>query len=74
MGAFDALILVISLIILFLVSVRAERGALCENRESRLEISLSSKESIAFVLFLAVILFGFYGRGYDASAFIYASF
>lgn len=74
MSACDILILIISLAVLFSVSVLTERGAFDKTGERALSLSISSKESIVFILLLAVIVFGFYGRGYDASAFIYASF
>ena len=35
---------------------------------------LARKETLLFVMVAVIILFGCYGRGYDASAFIYATF
>ena len=37
-------------------------------------ICISRKENAVLLLLLIVIIFGCYGRGYDASAFIYANF
>ena len=75
LGSADSIILVISLIIMAAVSAAeelweedAESGALMT------KLSTARRESLIFIMLLGVMIFGFYGRGYDASAFIYSNF
>lgn len=68
----DYLILAVSLLIVFVVSFFQERGiAIRESIHSR---ALPVRILVWYGLFLAVILFGAYGIGYDASQFIYNQF
>ena len=75
--ASDAAVLAIGLLALLMLSLRAEKGkgflGLYTEREASAKL-LSRKETALLCMVVLVILFGCYGRGYDASAFIYANF
>ncbi|MBP3701290.1 MAG: MBOAT family protein [Lachnospiraceae bacterium] len=68
----DYIILALSLVVVFVVSFLQEKGVAI--RESIAAKALPIRVAIWYGLFLAVILFGAYGIGYDASQFIYNQF
>lgn len=76
----DWWVLLLSLAALAAVSVKKEREAARENQcpERVRDTGKQREEARAlvtcFCLLFLVLLFGFYGQGYDASAFIYAQF
>ena len=75
LGSADSIILVISLIIMGAVSAAEElweKGA--DSGALMTKLSPARRESLIFIMLLGVMIFGFYGRGYDASAFIYSNF
>ncbi len=67
----DIAVLIVSLLILFGVSVLQEKESICD-RLSRYNIVL--RWGILFAGLFAVIIFGSYGPGYDAAEFIYQGF
>ena len=65
-GTPDILIILAGLLTVFYVSLKRELGhPVCSSARRR---------DLIGVLIFTVIVLGFYGRGYDASAFIYAAF
>jgi D-alanyl-lipoteichoic acid acyltransferase DltB (MBOAT superfamily) len=68
----DYIILLLSLLLVFLVSLFQEKGLAI--REAVATFAFPVRFIIWYGLFLAVILFGAYGIGYDAAAFIYNQF
>ena len=68
----DYIILALSLVVVFVVSFLQEKGV--SVRETIAAKALPIRVAIWYGLFLAVILFGAYGIGYDASQFIYNQF
>ncbi len=63
--------LVLSVIILFCVSILRERGY---DVDSLIRQNIVVKCFCFFVIFMTIVLFGCYGTQYDASQFIYAGF
>lgn len=68
---FDYLILVLGLLILVLVSLLQRKGSV---REQIAAMRAPCRFAVWYGLFLAVLIFGAYGIGYDASQFIYNQF
>lgn len=68
----DYIILALSLVLVFVVSLLQEKGVCV--RESIASHAVPVRVLVWYGLFLAVILFGAYGIGYDASQFIYNQF
>ena len=68
----DYLILALSLVLVFVVSLLQEKGV--SIRETIATKALPVRVAVWYGLFLVVILFGAYGIGYDASQFIYNQF
>jgi len=69
---YDYIILIIGIIIMFLVSLFSRDDV--SVRVKMLKFPLAARYVILAALLLAVILFGSYGIGYDASSFIYNQF
>lgn len=68
---YDFGILIISLIILLIVELLSRRES---SREKLLKQNIVFRWGIIYVLTFSVIIFGCYGAGYDAAAFIYRGF
>lgn len=70
----DLIVLVLAMILLASVSVREEY--MTESGKQHRESSDIERQGVGWCLCLAflVLIFGYYGRGYDPSAFIYAQF
>lgn len=68
----DYMILLLSLLLVFFVSLFQEKGLAI--RESIASLAFPVRFVLWYGLFLAVLLFGAYGIGYDAAAFIYNQF
>ena len=68
----DYIILICGIVLMFLVSLFSRRDE--SIRSKLLRIPMGVRYAIYFALLLAVILFGSYGIGYDASNFIYNQF
>ena len=62
----DVILVLMGLILIFAVSYFRETG--------KKPGPLAMREDLALLMLMLVIVFGCYGRGYDASAFIYAAF
>ena len=67
----DYIILILSVTLVLVVSLIQRSGSV---REKFAERPILLRYTAYFVMFLAVILFGAYGVGYDASQFIYSQF
>ncbi len=67
----DFVILVVSLIVLFVVQLLARKG---DVREKLFKQNIVFRWTVLYILIFAVIIFGCYGEGYDATAFIYRRF
>lgn len=72
LSAADYVILLLALVLVFVVSLLQERGVAI--REALAAQSFAVRMLVWYGLFLAVLLFGAYGIGYDASQFIYNQF
>ena len=68
---YDLAILIVSLLILFIVQFLARKR---DVREKLLEQNIVFKWGILYILIFFIIIFGCYGVGYDATAFIYRQF
>lgn len=68
----DALILAVSLVIWFIISVFQERGV--EIREAMAEKNVVVRWAFYLLAIAAVVIFGAYGSGYDGAEFIYREF
>ncbi len=68
----DFYILVISTIIFFVVSLLQEKGYKIREKISKQNIIF--RWTLYYGIIFAIILFGIYGKGYDASGFIYGQF
>lgn len=68
----DYVILLLSLVLVFIVSLAQERGV--SVRRAVAARALPVRVLVWYGLFLIVLLFGAYGIGYDASQFIYNQF
>ena len=67
----DGFILFTSLVFLLLVSLRQERGSVRDAIDARGTVV---RWGVIIIGILAVIIFGVYGAGYDASRFIYMQY
>ena len=65
-------IAIIAIVILIIVSVLKEKGI--SIRESIGKMNIVVRWAIYIVAFYSVVIFGIYGQGYDASAFVYMGF
>ncbi len=65
------IVVVVALLVLFVVSVLQTKGSV---REKIADRNIVLRWSIYYALLFAVIIFGIYGPGYDASSFIYEAF
>ena len=68
---YDLAVLLISLIILFIMQFLARRR---DVREKLLEQNIVFRWGVLYILIFSIIIFGCYGAGYDATAFIYRQF
>lgn len=68
-GAADFAVLAISLAVLFFLSLWRENHG-----EEKLIRGEEARTGICFVILFAVLVFGWYGKGYDMGAFIYSRF
>ena len=66
------LLSIVCLLLLWFVSWREERGV--RMRERLAESNLVFRWIIYYALFFAILIFGIYGPGYDASAFVYMNY
>lgn len=64
--------LIVACAILLFVSIVQENGVVLRDRIGKMHIAL--RWSIYALGFIVVVVFGVYGQGYDASAFIYRNF
>ena len=71
LGTFDYIVIFACTILLFALSMRQRRGSL---REQIATLPFALQAVLFSSLFIAVILFGAYGVGYDSSQFIYNRF
>lgn len=71
LSIYDYIVLIIGVIILFMVSMIGRSGSV---RAKINALAYPVRFMIWFSLFLAIIIFGAYGVGYDASQFIYNQF
>lgn len=71
LGAHDYIILLIGVLLLFMVSMLGRRGSV---REMIARKPAWVSVAVFGTVFIATILFGAYGMGYDASQFIYNQF
>lgn len=67
----DYIILILSVVLLLYVSLQSRAGSY---RDRLAKKPLVLQYGIFFALFLAVLIFGAYGTGYDSSSFIYSQF
>ncbi len=67
----NVLVVICAILVLFTVSVLQEKMDVLEAFRKQ---NLVFRWTLIYALFLAVLIFGFYGPGYDASAFIYERF
>ncbi len=67
----DYIILLVGLLLLFTASMVQRRGSV---RDKLVKLPFAVKTVLWLSLFLAIVLFGAYGIGYDASQFIYNQF
>lgn len=67
----DYIILLAGLVILLLVSLKQRRGSV---REALYQMPKICQVMAVYLLFFAILMFGAYGIGYDASQFIYNQF
>lgn len=67
----DYVILLIGLVVLLLVSLKQRRGSV---REALYQKPAACQAAVIYLLFFAILIFGAYGIGYDASQFIYNQF
>jgi alginate O-acetyltransferase complex protein AlgI len=68
---YDYGILLIAVVLLLVVSLQGRSGSV---REKLAQRSILLRYIVFFALFLGVLIFGAYGKGYDASRFIYSQF
>ncbi len=68
---YDLAVLFVSLIILFMMQFLARRR---DVREKLLEQNIVFRWGVLYTLIFTIIIFGCYGAGYDATAFIYKQF
>ena len=68
---YDFAVLIVSLIILFVMQLLARKR---DVREKLLEQNIIFRWGILYILIFTIIIFGCYGAGYDATAFIYRGF
>ena len=71
LGGSDWLVIGFSVLLMLLVSLAGRRGSV---RQKVLEKAFPVRFILLYGLFLGVLIFGMYGRGYDASRFIYNQF
>jgi hypothetical protein len=67
----DYLILFLGVILMLTVSLMGRRGSV---RSEISESPMPLRYVVSFILFTAILIFGAYGVGYDASQFIYSQF
>jgi hypothetical protein len=72
MGGYDWLLLMLSLLLLFTVSVLQERGIVLRDKIESKPLLLRWVFYLAVIAFL--IVFGIYGPGYNATEFIYRAY
>ncbi len=68
----DILMIIGTIAILMIIDILQERGV--KIRQSIEKKNIVIRWSLAFMLIFAILLFGVYGPGYDASSFIYGNF
>ena len=68
---YDFSVLIISLITLFIMQLLARKR---DVREKLLEQNIIFRWGVLYILIFTIIIFGCYGEGYDATAFIYRQF
>lgn len=68
----DFVMLLIAITVLFTIDVLQEKGI--KIRESIEKKNIVMRWAIIYILIFAILLFGVYGPGYDASEFIYGNF
>lgn len=66
------IVLIISVVLLFFVSLMQEKGFSIREKLGKQKIVW--RWSVYFLVLFAIIIFGIYGTGYNASAFIYRGF
>lgn len=69
LGRADFAVLLVSLAILFFMSAWRERHG-----EKAVVVGEGRRTALCFASLFAILLFGFYGKGYDTAAFIYSQF
>ncbi|HCA69439.1 MAG TPA: hypothetical protein DEP17_03200 [Lachnospiraceae bacterium] len=67
----DYIVLILSVTLILIVSLLQRSGSVREKLAAR---PMWIRYTTYFAIFLAVLLFGAYGVGYDASQFIYSQF
>ena len=68
----DMILLLVCIIVLIIIDIAKERG--CNVVNYIMNRKLPVRWFILYVLIFSIIIFGIYGSGYDASAFIYYKF
>ena len=71
LDVYDIGVLLLSLIILFIVQLLARKR---DVREKLLQQNIIFRWIVLYTLIFTIIIFGCYGVGYDATAFIYRQF
>lgn len=67
----DFRVLMISLLVLFVVELLQRKGSV---REKLFKQNIVFRWTVIYALFFAIVIFGCYGPGYDATSFIYRQF
>lgn len=67
----DLMVLVVSLLVLFVISLLQQKGSV---REMLARQNLVFRWGVILALIFSILIFGYYGPGYDATSFIYGQF